>query len=236
MDQNSRLAIYEAQTKNVQELDKARKQINRSINNALRRRDKVAEQALTKTMALVFCAWVEANFSKVIHTPHGFSLNEIQQIKKTYKENGLEKGWEKCLELGTSRASSNKKSSYIQNVRLKLKKYIKKYIVEPSLLRNKIAHGQWLITLNRENTAENSELTNSLKSLDIIEITKWFEIHGHIAQIFEALIQSPNKAFHRDYWTEISKLEEYIEKSNDWTLEQKVTKLNVKPKRSQISE
>jgi hypothetical protein len=229
MDQTSRLAVYNAQTKNVQELSKVRKQINRAINNALKRGDKVAEQALTKSMALVFCAWVEANFSKVIHTPYGFSLDQIQQIKAVYVKNGLEKGWQKCVELGTLKASKRKNSNYIPNVRLELRRLIQKYIVEPSLLRNKIAHGQWTIALNRENTAENKDLTASLGSLDIVTISKWFNIHAHISQIVENLIESPNKAFHRDYWTEITMLKEYIAETDNWSLEQKVNKLKQKP-------
>lgn len=225
MNQNSKLAVYQAQTKNVQEIDKVRKQINRAINSALKRGDKNAVQALTKTMALVFCAWVEANFSKVIHTPYGFSLDEIQQIKKVYKENGVEKGWEKCVELGTLKASKRRNSNYVPNIRLELKRLIQHYIVDPSLLRNKIAHGQWTVALNRENTAENRQLTNSLATLDIVTILKWFEVHKHISQIVENLIESPDKAFHRDYWVEITKLKEFVAKTENWSLEQKIVKL-----------
>ena len=133
------------------------------------------------------------------------------------------------MELGTLRASKRKNSNYIPNIRLELRRLIRQFIVEPSLLRNKIAHGQWLVALNRENTAENKELTNSLASLDIVEITKWFEIHGHISLIIEALIESPNRAFHKDYWIEITKLQEFIEKSKTWSLEQKVAKLKKRP-------
>ena len=229
MDQNKRLAVYQAQTNNVKDIDKVRKQINRAINDALKRGDKVAVQALTKTMALVFCAWVEANFSKVIHTPYGFSLDEIQQIKKVYKEEGIEKGWEKCVELGTLKAAKRKNSNYVPNIRLELKRLIQQYIVEPSLLRNKIAHGQWAIALNRENTAENKQLTNSLSTLDVVTISRWFKVHGYISQIVESLIESPNKAFHRDYWVEIAELKQFVAKAENWSLEQKVNKLKQKP-------
>lgn len=229
MDQSTRLAVYQAQTKNVQEINKVRKQINRTINNALKRGDQVAVQALTKTFALIFCAWVEANFSKVIHTPHGFSLDEIQQIKKVYKENGIEKGWEKCVELGTLKASKRKNSNYLPNVRHKLRRLIKQYIVEPSLLRNKIAHGQWLVALNRENTAENTVLTTALADLDVVKISRWFKVHGHISQLVESLIESPNRTFQRDYWVELAKLEEYIAQTENWNLEQKVNQLKQKP-------
>lgn len=229
MDQNNRLTVFQAQTKNVQEIDKVRTQINRAINDALRRNDQIKAQALTKTMALVFCTWVEANFLKVIHTPYGFSLDEVQQIKKVYKKNGVEKGWEKCIELGIRKASKRKNSNYLPNIRLELTNLIQQYIVEPSLLRNKIAHGQWTIALNRENIDVNNELTSSLAKLDVVTISKWFKVHGHISLIVESLIESPNRTFHRDYWIEIAKLKEIISKTENWSLENKVDKLKQRP-------
>ena len=150
MNQATRLIIFNAQTINVHEIVKAQVQIKRAINFAIKRRDTVTEQALTKTLALIYCAWVEVNFSKMIHTPYGFTLDEIRQIKKIYKENGLESGWEKCLELGIRKIISSKKTNYLPNIHQELTRIIKKYIVEPSLLRNKVAHGQWKIALSEK--------------------------------------------------------------------------------------
>ena len=100
MDNAARLDVYRAQTENVRMLNQARKQINKAINYALRKGDIVSSQVQTRILALVFCAWVEANFSKVIHTPYGFTLDEISQIKRAYQRPNLETGWKKCIELG----------------------------------------------------------------------------------------------------------------------------------------
>jgi hypothetical protein len=229
MDQATRLNIFNAQTKNVQEIDKAQIQINRAINNAIKHGDYIAVQAFSKTLALVYCAWVEANFSKVIHTPYGFTLNEIQQIKNIYKDNGLEKGWEKCIELGLLKISRRKNSNYVPNMRQELRLLIRLYIVEPSLIRNKVAHGQWKIALNRENTAENIDLTCKLEELDVITISKWFKIYEHLSLIVETLIESPDRAYHRDYWIEITKLREFIAVSETWSMAQKISILKRKP-------
>jgi hypothetical protein len=229
MNQATRLIIFKAQTSNVREIDKDLVQINRVVNDALRHGNDTTVHALTKPMALVFCAWVEANFSKVIHTPYGFSLNEIQQIKKVYKENGLERGWEKCIELGIRRIAGRKNSNYTPNIRQELKKLVSQYVVEPRLLRNKVAHGQWVIALNTENNAVNNDLTNALNALNVVTISRWFKINEHLALIVEALIESPNRAFHRDYILEITKLKEFILKSEDWSMEQKISLLRKKP-------
>ena len=74
MNNADRLQIFHAQTDNVRMLNQARTQIKRAINSALRKGDKTSSQVHTKLLALVFCAWVEANFSKLIHTPSGFTM------------------------------------------------------------------------------------------------------------------------------------------------------------------
>jgi hypothetical protein len=229
MDNAARLQVFQAQTKNVRMLDQARKQISRAINHALRRGDTISIQVHTKVLALVFCAWVEANFSKVIHTPYGFTLDEIYQIKQTYQKLGLEEGWNKCIELGLRKISNARRSNYIPNISQKITSLVNEFIVEPSLIRNKVAHGQWKVALNRENTAVNSKITKDLDDLDSVVITKWFGVHNHLLNIVESLIESPNRSFHKDYWKEIAELEDFLEKSKRRNLSAKIKLLQKKP-------
>jgi hypothetical protein len=235
MDQATRLKVYKAQTKNVKEISKARKQIERVINHALRRDDMLTAQVQTKALALVFCAWAEANFSKTIHTPYGFTLDEISQIKQAHKNNGLEKGWEKCIELGLKRILNHNRSNYIPNTKQKLKKLVQECVVEPSLIRNKIAHGQWDIALNRNNTEINSELSMQIQALDVVVVYRWFESHKYLANIIEALIESPNRTFHHDYWIHITELRNFLDKTRDWNMEDKIKELKRKPILKRVS-
>jgi len=229
MDQKAKLEVFKAQTSNKRMMEKAKTQVSRSINYALRREDKLSIQVQTKLYVLVFCAWVEANFSKVIHTPYGFSLDEIRQIKEAYKSNSLKDGWNKCIELGLKRVTNNPKSNYIPNIKQRLKDIVSEYVVSPSLIRNKIAHGQWDIALNRDNTALNPELTNKLSQLDVVTVNRWFIAHEFLAQIVESLIESPERVFNRDYWVLIEELEISLEKSKDWSLNSKKQRLKLKP-------
>lgn len=200
MDENDRLAIFRAQTINVRKLEQVRAYLNRSINYGLRKGDAVSVVVHTRCLALVFCAWVEANFPKLIHTPYGFTLNEIEQIKREGdRTRSVESAWQKAVELGLRRIQSSPKSNYVPNRRQALSGLVQTHVVEPSLLRNKIAHGQWEIALNRDNTAVNLDATNAIRNLDIVTLTRWFETHRYLALIVEALIESPNRAFHRDY-------------------------------------
>ena len=229
MNNTDRLKIFQAQTENVRMLNQARTQINRAINYALRKGDKASSQVHTKVLALVFCAWVEANFSKLIHTPHGFTLDEIRQIKEIYHVDGLEAGWKKCIELGLRKIPNARKSNYIPNIRQKINRIVGDYVVAPSHIRNKVAHGQWKIALNRSNTAVNSDITKELVDLDIVVISKWFQVHEYLSNIVEMLIESPDRAFQRDYWMEIAKLEDFLQKSKNWNIDEKIKQLQRKP-------
>lgn len=230
MDYSDSLKVFQAQTQNVRSLNQAIKQIKRAINHSLRVTDLTSANVQTKILALTFSAWTEARFSKLIHTPHGFELNEMSQIKALQKIYGLEKGWEKCLDLALRKVSASSKGSEIPNKRQEIFRIIKTYIIEPSLLRNKIAHGQWTIALNRDNDAENPEFTIRLKTLDIIAVSIWLQAYEFLARIIEDLIESPNKAFRRDYWLHLTELESFLDKARNWTLESKIKNLKLKPR------
>jgi len=228
MNSAERLQIFRAQTENVRLLQQARIQITRTINYALRKGDDTSCQVHTKVLALVFCAWAEANFSKLIHTPNGFTLDEIHQIKQAQKQN-LEKAWEKCIELGLKKVPSSNKSNFIPNAKQKINKIVDDYIITPSHIRNKVAHGQWKIALNGTNTAVNNNLTKELADLDVVIVTKWFKINEYLSNIVENLIESPKKAFNRDYWPELAKLDNFLEESKNWSIDIKIQLLRLNP-------
>lgn len=230
MDYGASLTVFKAQTENVRSLNQAIKQIKRAINASLRSSDFTSANVQTKILALTFSAWAEARFSKLIHTPHGFDLSEILQIKTIQKQYGLEQGWEKCLELALRKVSASRRGNEIPNKRQEISRIIKTYIIEPSLLRNKIAHGQWKIALNRNNDAENPEFTAKLRDLDVIAVSIWLQAYEFLARIIEDLIESPNKAFRRNYWLHLTELENFLVKAKSWTLQKKIEDLKLKPR------
>jgi hypothetical protein len=109
-----------------------------------------------------------------------------------------------------------------------VERIIDSYVHQPRLLRNKIAHGQWFTALNRNNTAINKDLTEQLNNIDIVKLNIWKDAYGGLSNIIETLIESPDRAFHRDYWVEIVKVEEQLKKTEDWNLETKIKMLRLK--------
>ena len=234
MDYQTSLEVYRAQSENVRTLEQAVRHINRTINHALKIGDRTSASIHTQVLALTYSAWAEVSFSKLIHTPHGLEAAEIQQIKNEHQKFGLEKGWEKCIELALRKVSA-KKTNEVPNKRQKLLVIIRQYIIEPSLLRNKIAHGQWAIALNGKNTGVNKETTAVLASLDVVTVNIWFGVYKYLELIVEDLIESPERAHQRDYWLHLTELEQYIKKTKTWTLEKKIKSLQAKYSRKSES-
>lgn len=232
MQESDRLDVFNAQTENVRALEQAWKHINKTINSAYSSGEISTDEIHTKLLAQVYCAFAEAVFSKVIHTPNGLTLDEISQVKSRGSSNIVE-AWKKCVELSL-RKIQGKTSGHIANTRQKIESLIESYIYDPSLLRNKISHGQWNVALNSHNTKINQSLTNKIQSITVVDLYRLKAAFQSLFRIVEDIIESPNKAHHRDYWQHITKFEESQKEMASWTLENKITSLKQKKQRAKI--
>jgi hypothetical protein len=226
MDQQARLQVFQSQVANVRSLKSAMRQVHRSINDALRLNDQSRVDAFTKLYALLFCAWAEANFSKVLHTPYGFALDEIAQVQSA-KADGIAVAWKCCVQLGLRHLDS-KRGSFKPNAQKKLEEMIETHVFDPSILRNKLAHGQWVVALNRDNDAVQVELTAKIKDLDIVAINSWITGHELLAGLVEHLIESPKRAFMRDWYQYVVDLEAQLIEAEQRTLQEHVKLLIAK--------
>lgn len=224
MDQEQRLAIFHAQTANVRELEIAWAHTNKQINALILVKQNKPVDITTKLLALIYCAFAEALFSKLLHTPHGLTLDEIQQVKDVASREGVKEGWLKCAALAIRRIEGSK-SNHAPNVMKKMGTLIDRYIFDPSLIRNKLAHGQWSVALNRDNTSVNQDLTNKIKDQSVVELYRRKHALEHLASILEDIIESPNKAHRRDYLNHLTRLEQEQAELERWTFEKKLEQL-----------
>jgi hypothetical protein len=68
----------------------------------------------------------------------------------------------------------------------------------------------------------------------VVQIGIWKEAYQGLSNIIEALIESPSKAFHRDYWQETVRVEEHLKETESWSLEDKIQLLKEKKSRQKI--
>lgn len=221
-------SIFSIQTENVRELEKAWEQGNRIVNESLRDNDKAATTIQTKLMALLFSAYTEAIFSKLIHTPNALTQSEIDILKNKFNNNSYA-GWVACLNLVVGKITS-KDQAYKDNVISNVMTLLIDYIKEPSEVRNRMAHGQWVVALNSKNTQENNSISTKIKNLDIVVLTKYKRSFYLTALIIEDLLESPDKAHINLYQDLVNKFNHEQAKMSAWTIEGRIQKLRPKPK------
>lgn len=219
--------IYEASVKNVKELRSQAKVLKLLLNQALRANRTHEVNALTKTYALMYSAYAEVSFMKLIHTPYGFTESYIQQILSC---RNLDEKWTKCMKFAFDKISGDYNKGEIANKMKRLKKLLNEYIIAPSQIRNKIAHGQWKVCLNNNCTAINADMSLTITNLDYVQIDRLFAIYGMFSQCIEDLIESPRKTHYRDFYARLSELETYIDKTKNYTLQSKQQQLQESPK------
>ncbi|MCU1125277.1 hypothetical protein JAK51_03355 [Stenotrophomonas maltophilia] len=227
MNRKQQLDVFQAQTANLRVLEQGWKHIKRGIHRDLLANNKASVELQTKVLALTYCAWSEVAFSKLVHTPHCFELDEIRQIKAAGERGSIVSAWEKCVALALRKIRS-RNGNYVPNVKQELSRLIKTYIETPSQLRNKVAHGQWQVALNNKNTALNTDLTGSLANLDLVKLDLLKKGCEGLCLIVEALVESPEKAFHRDYWPLLCRVKEQLAAASQFTLSQKLELLKKK--------
>ncbi len=229
MTEQEILKIYIAQSENVRELWKVRNSLSKDINHYMRKGDEYQVKIKTKFFSLLYSAWSETQFSQIVFTPNGFSYSKIQRILKYKKRNGISQAWDLMLTDAMRKVGNTSSKGDLANRLRNLKKITKKYISEPSELRNKIAHGEWVNAINSKCTNINQKISADLLGLDPIEIEKRFEVHRYLGFIVRDLVQSPQNSFHQYYWSNIVNLESYVKKTENWSLESKKEGLRKKP-------
>ena len=217
--------IYILQTKNVRHLKKVQKNMTRDINRYLIKNDQFQVELKTKIYSLLYSALSESQFTQILHTPFGFAHSEILKIQS---QRSLIKSWHYMLDQALKKVGDWETNLDLKNKRTTLKSIIDEYIGKPQILRNKIAHGQWIHCLNSLNTNENTEISQRVANLDVVTISVWFEVHQYLCFIIRDLIQSPLKGFHNNYWENLTQLEMFLDKSKNWTIEKRIKDLRLK--------
>jgi len=229
MNDQEILAVYMAQSENVRYLSKVIDGTQRDINFYLRKSNDFQVKVKTKILSLLYSAWSESQFTQITFTEKGFMYSEICSIKAYKERYGITEGWKYMIKKALEKVGDPNTNRDLGRRLETLLSLVKDYIEEPSILRNKIAHGQWVNALNRDNTAVYDVLSKSLDELDPVEIGKRVEIHRFMGFIVRDLVQSPKAGFHKHYWTNIVNLENYLKETESWSLESKKLALSKKP-------
>lgn len=220
--------VYVLQSENVRYLWKVKKNQLSDLNSCIKKKDNFSLKAKTTMFALLYSAWSESQFIQIQNTPNAFFPREIKDIQAETKDHGIVSGWVKLIDIAFSKVGDADKNSDLQTRHESILSRIKEIIEQESIIRNKIAHGQWINALNRGQSAE-SPVTEKLEELDYVKIDRLFEIHKLLGVILRDLVQSPKNGFHKNYWNDSQKLLDYTEKTKDYSVEHKKSLLEKRP-------
>lgn len=191
-------------------------EIKSSLSNTYKN-DKIHElESYTRMLVLLYCTWSEASLLKLKHTPHGLSIAErSMDLGKS-----VENKWSKLIDIILDKIPIQN-SGDISHMKNDLKAITEEYIKKPSILRNKIAHGQWIEAMNRDNDDLNFDLSFELSTLDIVKVDFSFNIHNHFLEILESILESNDTASmiinrHDSYLFLKEKLDKFILTTQNW--------------------
>jgi hypothetical protein len=220
--------VYVLQSENVRYLGKVKKNQLPELNCCIKKKDDFGLKAKTTMFALLYSAWSESQFVQIQNTPNAFFPREIEDIQSETRSHGIVAGWVMLIDIAFSKVGDIDKSSDLQIRHESILKRIKEIIEQESIIRNKIAHGQWVNALNRKQSDE-SPITERIDELDYVKIDRLFEIHKLLGVILRDLVQSPKNGFHQNYWQDSQKLLDYAEKTKNHSVEDKRTLLDKRP-------
>jgi len=229
--------MFNHQSNNVQELRQAIEFLIKDIHEAKRKNRSYDVKIKTKLLAMTYSAWSEAQFIQIIYTPNALTT---EQLNSLLKDSGIFNRWKQLLKYAFSKIKKFNKTECIEkvkelkqnylnnqinechqyykqkNIELKEKKnvltqYLEDYVEKQSNIRNKIAHGQWKVALDKDNKNKNDDLTNELDNLNIFSIKKELKVHTILGKIIRDLIQSPYNSFNDKYEGYIRELETFLE-------------------------
>jgi hypothetical protein len=186
--------------------------------------DKISElDSITRQLILLYCTWTEAVFLKLKHTPHGLTLANREN---SYGTNISDK-WNNLIDHILSLIPIGTNVDDVSVMTTELKTIATDYIIEPSKLRNKIAHGQWREALNRNNDDLVFDTSVAISKLDFVEIDVSFDIQIRFVYILESILESNYKNLmiserHDSYLFLKDKLDRFILSHSDWSVSSRV--------------
>jgi len=226
--------MFNHQSVNVQELRKAIDFLIKDIHEVKRKNRPYDVKIKTKLLAMTYSAWSEAQFIQIIYTPDALTT---EQLNSLLNDSGIFNRWKELLNYLFEKVEKFNKNECKEKIE-KLKKdslyseidecnnyyreksikqkdtiieYLEDYIEKQSKIRNKIAHGQWKIALDKDNKQKNDALSEELENLNVFSIKKEFKVHTILGKIIRDLIQSPYKSFDDKYERYINELEIFLE-------------------------
>ncbi len=157
----------------------------------------------TKILSHLISSWIEVRVLKLAYEENAFSSENITAILLAKEFKGK---WETALNIAICKAYNLKSNTSIASqlpftTRKRYEELMA--IIEDELqisyqIRNRIAHGQWVIAFTNDLSKPSPDLTGRLKQENIVTLQLKYKLFKSLAQTIHDLAVSP-KTFERDF-------------------------------------
>jgi hypothetical protein len=195
--------LYQFHVANLQEIDRAMHKVARSLRSFVSQKDDFSVSAFMRLYALMLGAWAECRLQKLIYEPQGFNEVERETIQA---ENTQLEQWQKAVELAFRRQYKIPKALLSADI-LPHSAYSRYDTLSKMLvndlgsiieLRNKLAHGQWVYTLNNDRNDVAQEQMNALRVENLLSLQfKKVLLESLSSAIHDLVVSKPT--FERDF-------------------------------------
>lgn len=156
----------------------------------------------TKILSYLITCWTEVRVLKLTFERNAFTPTEIDSILKC----SLENKWVSTLEIAISKAYNINRNGNISNqldftARARYNEIvtlIKNDLVPSIEIRNRIAHGHWLIAFTNDLKNKSEDLTRQIRTENIVTLQLKKKLLSGLSQLIHDLAVSPS-TFERDF-------------------------------------
>lgn len=212
--EGSVMCLYDYHCENLRQIENAIGLISRELKDSISKEDENEVKSYTRLLTYLLSCWTEVRLYKIIEETHNNRFTDAQKkkiLKTGNRENNLENKWKNTISIAMCQAFNIPETTdqtlikqHLENDEINHERYnniiecLNDELSMSILLRNKVAHGQWVHALNNGNTAINEDTTNEMHNINIVEIQLQHKMYESLANIINDLVVSP-PTFERDF-------------------------------------
>lgn len=195
--------LYAVHVANLKSVDSGRLQVGLQLKASIASGNHPTAATLLRVYLLLAAAVAETRFKKLLFEPNGFSPEQRLII---LNERGQSDRWKKAVELAFRTRYHRPRAALSPLVLCDIPFHQYQTIIAlidqrlaPLIqLRNSLAHGQWVRTLNNEETDISGEQMAALNRENALSAQFKSKMISHLADVIHDLV-SGGVAFERDY-------------------------------------
>lgn len=168
----------------------------------IRNKNEVQLAQFVRMLALLLGIFAEVRLDKLLSDNHGLADSQLSQIKESSSTFDT---WKKSVELGFRKAYVIPKADLNRQLMLSqrskfqaINKILDKNLRNIIELRNKLAHGQWVYTLNNDKSAIEQTKMGELNRENLFSLKMKYRLIISISEIIHDLLIS-KPTFERDF-------------------------------------